>query len=516
MIGGMNDELRPVPPDRTPPPDVPPAEESGLPPPGASPGEEVPEWLQRIRMKRALEQHNRRQRELDMEILRATAHASNIDDLDDEELSDDDKLSDDEELSGGEPVSGAPGNGADAAHRPAASFPPGADIPAPGRQPAPPSGSAGPAPPSPSAPPGDEPPGWVQALEAMNETEAEPVEEMPAWLAEVMAEEARQKAAPALFPAAPPASAPAAEASSAPPAAAPETAEQRRIQRRRERRNKARKASAAANAFQSLAVVVAAAALIATIFTFWTPASFLSEEAREGLRPAYATLNAQSPPTPIPTPIWMRRIGIVSGHWGPHPSTGRSDPGAVCPDGLTEAEVNRSVAQLVAQELSGRGYDVDLLDEWDPRLEDYQASVLISIHADSCHEFELPGATGFKVAPPTSRTSARTDDLRLQQCLITRYGEITGMSQHPSLTRDMTEYHNFREISGVTPAAIIELGFLFEDREMLENHPDVMAAGIVSGILCFLENAPPTPLPEVTPWPTIEATPTPLATPGLS
>ncbi|MBN2471363.1 MAG: N-acetylmuramoyl-L-alanine amidase [Anaerolineae bacterium] len=295
-----------------------------------------------------------------------------------------------------------------------------------------------------------------------------------------------------------------------------QAAREARERRRRERRTQARQGSPLTNALKSTIVVVAAAILIATIFTFWTPASFLSDETREGLRPAYATLSAQSPPTPVPTPVWMRRIGIVSGHWGPHPTTGRDDPGAVCPDGFTETEVNRAVAQRVVQLMSGRGYDVDLLDEWDARLDGYQGSVLISIHADSCFEFDQPGATGFKVAPPAARTSARADDLRLQECLIREYGAITGLPLHPSLTRDMTEYHSFREIANVTPASIIELGFLFEDRDILENRPDLLAEGIVAGLLCFLENAPPTPLPELTPWPTLEATPTPLDTPGLS
>jgi N-acetylmuramoyl-L-alanine amidase len=383
-----------------------------------------------------------------------------------------------------------------------------------------------PQPPPVGAPPArvdEEPPDWVKALgEIKDETDAAAVE-TPSWLQAIIAEEAARPASPVSVAAPATEAAPLeardeidAEAEQAEQAEQARQARQRRVERRRERRARARQNSALTNTIQSLVVVGAAAALIATIFTFWTPANFLSDETREGLRPAYATLSAQSPPTPVPTPIWMRRIGIVSGHWGPHPSTGRSDPGAVCADGLTEAQVNRSVAQLVVQALSGRGYDVDLLDEWDPRLDGYQASVLLSIHADSCHHFEQPGATGFKVAPPAARVSARADDMRLHDCLVTQYGAITGMPLHPSLTRDMTEYHSFQEIDPVTPANIIELGFLYEDRDILENHPDVLAEGIVAGVLCFLENAPPTPLPELTPWPTLEATPTPLDTPGPS
>jgi N-acetylmuramoyl-L-alanine amidase len=366
--------------------------------------------------------------------------------------------------------------------------------------------------PDPVAPPADDTPEWLRELEAA-QAEAIPADDAPPWV-RAAAEPARSEA-PSI-----PAEAPIEPAAPHDPDALTteqaEVARQIRARRRQERRAQARRNSPIASMSQSMVVVAAAAVLIATIFTFWTPASFLSDETREGLRPAYATLNAQSPPTPIPTPIWMRRIGIVSGHWGPYPTTGRSDPGAVCPDGLTEAEVNRSVAQLVVQQLSGRGYDVDLLDEWDPRLSEYQAAVLLSIHADSCHQFDLPGATGFKVAPPASRTSTRADDLRLRDCLVEKYALISGLPLHPSLTRDMTEYHSFGEISPVTPAAIIELGFLYEDRDILENRPDLLAEGIVSGLLCFLENTPPTPLPELTPWPTAIATPTPLETPGVS
>ncbi len=373
-------------------------------------------------------------------------------------------------------------------------------------------------------PPGEEP-AWFQALRGLEPESGDETIETPAWLQAMISVKETTHETTESKPSAV-TSLPKADTDpllivdeTAYEAARAEKVQQsreRRAQRRRERRTNARHSSSFSNAIQALIMVAVAAVLIATIFTFWTPANFLSDETREGLRPAYATLSAQSPPTLVPTPVWMRRIGIVSGHWGPHPSTGRSDPGAVCADGLTEAQINRNVAQLVVQALSGRGYDVDLLDEWDPRLDGYQASALVSIHADSCHHFEQPGATGFKVAPPSGRTSARADDMRLYECMIRHYGEITDLPLHPSLTRDMTEYHSFQEISPVTPAGIIELGFLYEDRAILENNPEILAEGIVAGILCFLENAPPTPLPELTPWPTLEATPTPLETPGLS
>jgi N-acetylmuramoyl-L-alanine amidase len=51
----------------------------------------------------------------------------------------------------------------------------------------------------------------------------------------------------------------------------------------------------------------------------------------------------------------------------------------------------------------------------------------------------------------------------------------------------MTDYHTFREINRATPAAILELGFMLADREILTTRPDVLANGVTDGILCFLE-----------------------------
>ena len=53
----------------------------------------------------------------------------------------------------------------------------------------------------------------------------------------------------------------------------------------------------------------------------------------------------------------------------------------------------------------------------------------------------------------------------------------------------MSRYHAFREIAIETPAAIIEMGFLKADRELLTKRPERAAAGIVAGIDCFLKTA---------------------------
>ena len=192
------------------------------------------------------------------------------------------------------------------------------------------------------------------------------------------------------------------------------------------------------------------------------------------------------------------RIGIVAGHSG-------NDSGAVCYDGngnvtLTEADVNLKIAALVQDQLTQRGYQVDLLHEFDSRLNSYRALAIVSIHNDSC-EYINDEATGFKVA-----AALNTRDLnranRLTACLVDRYQRVTAMTFHAgSITGDMREYHAFREIDPDTIAAIIETGFLNLDREILTQHTDQVAEGIVEGILCFAnnENIEPTAIPNLTP-----------------
>ncbi len=229
-----------------------------------------------------------------------------------------------------------------------------------------------------------------------------------------------------------------------------------------------------------LQVVVSVAFILATLFTLWTdPGTFPSNLRKNltiGLAPA-ATLQVLDAVTP--TPRSKPLIGIVSGHSG-------SDSGAVCIDGLTERNVNETIAAYVKQYLVEQGYDVDILQEFDERLNGYQASALISIHADSC-EYINDLATGYKVSAPLANPHPDRA-ARLTACLRSRYGQITGLTLHNSITDDMTSYHAFSEIDENTPAAIIEVGFLNLDRTILTQKPDIIAQGIVAGIVCFLNN----------------------------
>jgi N-acetylmuramoyl-L-alanine amidase len=189
--------------------------------------------------------------------------------------------------------------------------------------------------------------------------------------------------------------------------------------------------------------------------------------------------------TPTPRPTIQRPtgpyVGIVAGHWG-------NDSGAVCPDGVTEQQVNLEIAKRVAERLRERGVWVDLLQEFDSRLDGFSGDVLVSIHADSCDPIDAdPPPTGFKVArSQASQIPTITD--KLVDCLRTEYQKATGLDFHEnSITNDMTFYHSFNELDPNTPAAIIETGFLYLDRAMIVEQPDLPAEGITNGILCFLK-----------------------------
>jgi N-acetylmuramoyl-L-alanine amidase len=244
-----------------------------------------------------------------------------------------------------------------------------------------------------------------------------------------------------------------------------------------------------------LQTTLGVAILLATLFTAWTPAGLFSGGLSEKLsliltaQPENKTVEATALP--------QLRIGIVAGHWG-------NDSGAVCTDNagrvtLTEQEVNFKIATLVQQKLVADGFQVDLLQEFDPRLSGYRAVALVSIHNDSCDYIDNQ-ATGFKVAAAmTTHDPNRAS--RLTECLRDRYQRVTGMAYHAgSITSDMREYHAFAEVDPNTVAAIIETGFLNLDHDMLVNHTDQVADGVAQGILCFVNNeniepATPTSIP---------------------
>ena len=149
-------------------------------------------------------------------------------------------------------------------------------------------------------------------------------------------------------------------------------------------------------------------------------------------------------------------VGIIAGHW-------QNDSGAVCPDGLEEVELNLQIARQVAHVLRQQGYRVEVLPEYSPKLNGYQAAILLSIHCDSC----IKGVSGFKIARMTHSSAPELED-RLVNILYETYAKATGLEPHlNSITEHMREYHALRRIAPETPGAIIECGFMGGDRHLL-------------------------------------------------
>lgn len=234
--------------------------------------------------------------------------------------------------------------------------------------------------------------------------------------------------------------------------------------------------------FASIQSIGIYAFLLASLFTLFTPNNLFTGQMLTRVFQAW-----QANPTTMATfiqsteaPTTSGRIGIVSGHW-------KNDSGAVCSDGLTEEQVNLNIATIVQQKLISMGYTVDLLAEFDNKLSQYKGVVLVSIHSDTC-EWISGEATGFKIAAAI-HSAYPEKATRLTSCMANRYQTATGLKYLPNtVSNDMTYYHAFDEITANTTAAIIETGFMNLDREILTGNPDVIAQGIVDGILCFIRN----------------------------
>lgn len=214
-------------------------------------------------------------------------------------------------------------------------------------------------------------------------------------------------------------------------------------------------------------------------------AYFATQTARPSPQPPIPTPTATSifltqHPNPRPADLPGQKIGIIPGHW-------QNDSGAVCDDGLTEAEITLSVAKKVKDLLEWYGYDVELLPEYSQRIAGYRADAFLSIHADSC--LSAAGTTGFKVARVQNSAIPALDD-HLATCLWSEYEAATHLPRHEgSITADMLHYHALKEIAAETPGAIIEIGFLGNDRETLVFRQDIIAQGLANALICFLEDA---------------------------
>ena len=206
-------------------------------------------------------------------------------------------------------------------------------------------------------------------------------------------------------------------------------------------------------------------------------------------------------PGPIPTPAdWAPpegpvRIGLQAGHWraneAPRELSGLRDNGTRW-RGTAEWEMNLEIVRRTGAMLEEMGYEVDILPAVVPP--SYRAHLFISIHADGSND---PNASGYRVASPRRDATGRAS--QVAALLEKSYGEATGLTRLPTVTRRMRNYYafNFRRyehaLHPMTIAVIIETGFLTNsrDREVIVNDPERAARGIVEAVAAFPETPPP-------------------------
>ena len=185
------------------------------------------------------------------------------------------------------------------------------------------------------------------------------------------------------------------------------------------------------------------------------------------------------------------RVGIQIGHLDArdHPAEHarlRVSTGGEA-NGVTELQINRAVAEALAELLTSAGVAVDLLPASVPPR--YRADAFVSLHADSS-----PNDTrrGFKTA---HFEPARTPQERvLKRAVDASYGAGTSLpDDHENVSGNMLWYYAFdpryrHAVSPVTPSLLIEMGYISNDHDLdVLSDPEVPAAAIAEGVLAYLE-----------------------------
>jgi pSer/pThr/pTyr-binding forkhead associated (FHA) protein/Mg-chelatase subunit ChlD len=183
------------------------------------------------------------------------------------------------------------------------------------------------------------------------------------------------------------------------------------------------------------------------------------------------------------------RIGIQAGH-------GNGDSGALsCDRTVREADITKAVANQAAALLRRQGAQVDVFIGEDNRLNKYQADAFVALHTDYCPKPEEPDTpSGYKVARlggerGTGLNGSGDASDKLVQALWDEFGRATGLPQDRSaghFTPGMLGYYALKQIDASTPGAIIEMGWLSGDVDVLVNHQDKLALGIANSLRNFL------------------------------
>lgn len=231
--------------------------------------------------------------------------------------------------------------------------------------------------------------------------------------------------------------------------------------------------------FRGIQSVVSVAILIATLLTLWNPQKVFSPPRFYDLFQSVATTESYNADSL--TNDGHIRIGLLAGHW-------QNSPGEVCADGVIEADINHDIASRVKLNLEEKDFQVNLFQEFDLDFLNYEADALVAVYSGSCLE-SPPPPSGFKIG--TSLTAKNPEEVNnLVVCLGENYQNYTELPfTYEIINPDHPSFHIFRDIHPDTPAALIEIGALSTDRDLITNRSNSIAEGISDGITCYVENA---------------------------
>ena len=231
--------------------------------------------------------------------------------------------------------------------------------------------------------------------------------------------------------------------------------------------------------FRGIQSVVSVAILVATLMTLWNPRKVFTTPKFYDL--FQSVLSVETTGNNTFDIINQTQIGVLAGHW-------QDNPGEVCADGIIEADINHAIAEKVKLNLEEKDIKVNLFNEYDLDFLNYEADAFLGIYSGSCLETPLP-PSGFKIG--TSLTAGNPDLINaFAICLAENYQTYTNLPfTYEVINPDHSSFHIFRDINPNTPAALIEIGALSTDRDLITNRSNTVAEGISAGIVCFIEKS---------------------------
>ncbi|MBO9997641.1 MAG: N-acetylmuramoyl-L-alanine amidase [Cyanobacteria bacterium SID2] len=195
----------------------------------------------------------------------------------------------------------------------------------------------------------------------------------------------------------------------------------------------------------------------------------------------------------------MGRVFISAGHGGYE--NGQIDPGVIT-GGITEAQEmillrDRVMSELQARKVSVLSVPDDLSQQQTLDWINNRAKpddVAVELHANAALNPEARGTTVYYI---TNNSERRQEAERLIRALIQQVPQLTNRGARPDAVTGTGSLLFCRAIS--VPSLYVEVGFLTnpDDRSLIQNRRDQIAAGLADGLLSWVNRSPATPPSQV-------------------